>query len=96
MKDTFIRVGLVMDHTLAFYRDILRGVKTFATNRPEWLFTPIATDPHALELVKPLRCHGYIAHIFHRPLADALQKLRRPVINVSGSDGSVVAKLEAV
>jgi len=84
MSDTFVRIGLVMEHSLSFYRQILRGVKTFATNRPEWLFTPIASNRRALELVKPLRCHGYIAHIFHPPLAEALRQLRKPVINVSG------------
>ena len=84
MKDSIVRVGLVMEHSLAFYRQILRGVKTFASDRPAWMFTPIATNRRALELVKPLRCHGYIAHIFHRPLADALRATRRPVVNVSG------------
>lgn len=84
MTDSFVRIGLVMEHSLAFYRQILRGVKTFASHRPDWLLTPIAANPRALELVKPLRCHGYIAHIFHRPLADALRSLKRPVINVSG------------
>lgn len=84
MKESFIRIGLVMEHSLAFYRRILRGIKTFATDRPDWLFTPIAANRQALQMVKPLRCHGYIAHIFHRPLGLALQSLRRPVINVSG------------
>ena len=84
MTESFIRIGLVMEHSLAFYRQILRGIKTFASDRPDWLFTPIAANSNALELVKPLRCHGYIAHIFHRPLAQKLRSLRRPVINVSG------------
>ncbi|MBS0205781.1 MAG: DNA-binding transcriptional regulator [Planctomycetes bacterium] len=79
-----VRIGLVIAHSLAFYRRILHGVRNYATNRPEWLFTPIATDLKSLELVKPLHCDGYIAHIFHRPLGLALKSLRRPVINVSG------------
>jgi len=84
MTATLIRIGLVMEHTLAFYREILRGVNHFATQRPQWVFTPIASNVRALRLVQPLRCHGYIAHIFHPALASALQNLRRPVINVSG------------
>lgn len=83
-NDSLIRVGLVLDHSLAFYRQILRGVKTYASMRPDWLFTPIAPQCRALASVKPLRCDGYIAHIFHRPLGDALRNLRRPVVNVSG------------
>jgi LacI family transcriptional regulator len=84
MAASFVRIGLVLEHSLAFYRQILRGVNHFATQRPNWLFTPIACNARALQLVRPLRCHGYIAHIFHPALADALQALRRPVINVSG------------
>jgi LacI family transcriptional regulator len=84
MAAELIRIGLVMEHSLAFYREILRGVNHFATQRPHWLFTPIASNVRALRLVQPLRCHGYIAHVFHPVLASALQKLRRPVINVSG------------
>jgi LacI family transcriptional regulator len=80
----FVRIGLVLNHSLAFYRAILRGVKTFAIERPEWVFTPIATDLRALELARPLRCSGYIAHVFSRPLASALRVLRRPVVSVSG------------
>lgn len=84
MAESFIRIGLVIEHSLAFHRRILRGIRTFATNRSDWVFTPIAANSHALRLVQPLRCHGYIAHIFHEELAEALRKLRRPVVNVSG------------
>lgn len=84
MAESLIRIGLVMDHSLAFYREILRGITTYASNRPDWLFTPIASSRAALALVGHLECDGYIAHIFHQPLADALAVLRRPVINVSG------------
>jgi LacI family transcriptional regulator len=79
-----IRIGLVMTHSLAFFRDILRGVKSFAMERPEWIFTPISPDKRALELAQPLRCDGYLAHIYSQPLADALLSLGKPVINVSG------------
>lgn len=84
MRDSLVRVGLVMEHSLAFYRQILRGIKAFASDRPDWMFTPIATNPRAVESVKPLRCDGYIAHIFRRSLGDALCATRRPVVNVSG------------
>jgi LacI family transcriptional regulator len=84
MTSPFVRIGLVLEHSLSFYRQILRGVNHFATQRPQWLFTPIACNVRALQLVRPLSCDGYIAHIFHPALGNALQKLRRPVINVSG------------
>jgi len=84
MHPRLIRIGLVMAHSLAFYRAILRGVKTFAIERPEWVLTPIAPERRALELARPLRCSGYIAHVYSEPLASKLRTLRRPVVNVSG------------
>jgi LacI family transcriptional regulator len=84
MTARLVRVGLAIGHSLAFYRDILRGVKTFATERPEWVFTPMAPERAAIDHARPLRCDGYIAHIFSPTLAESLRRTRRPVINVSG------------
>lgn len=84
MPKHVLRIGLVMAHSLDFYRDILRGVKAFAVERPRWVLTPIAPEKRAIELAKPLGCDGYVAHVFTRPLAQALLALRRPVVSVAG------------
>lgn len=84
MPSRVVHIGLVLAHTLAFYRDILRGVKTFAVERPEWVLSPIAPEKRAIEAARRLKCDGYIAHLFSRPTADALLALRKPVVNVSG------------
>lgn len=84
MQKAIVRVGLVMTHSLGFFRDILRGVKAFAVERPDWVFTPIEPDSRAIEVAQSLRCDGYLAHVFTRPLAKALIRLRKPVINVAG------------
>lgn len=79
-----IRIGLVMSHSLGFYRGVLRGVKKFAVQRPDWVLTPLEPHPHAIELARPLKCDGYLAHIFTRPLADMLLSLHKPVVSVAG------------
>src|SRR5262245_57332361 len=84
MPKTVFRIGLVMAHSLTFYRDILRGVKAFAVERPGWVLTPIAPERQAIELARPLRCDGYLAHVFTLPLARALLALRKPVVSVAG------------
>ncbi|MEK6262617.1 MAG: DNA-binding transcriptional regulator [Planctomycetota bacterium] len=84
MPSPAIRIGLVLAHSLAFYRDILRGVKTFALKRPDWVLSPITPEKRAIELAGPLRCDGYIAHLFNRATAETLLALRKPVVNVSG------------
>ena len=79
-----LRIGLVFGYGLGFYRDILHGVKAFAADRPHWVFTPIAPDRRALESPLVKKQDGFIAHIFTEALANALARLRRPVVNVSG------------
>jgi len=84
MKRKLIRVGLVFGYGLAYYRDIVRGVRAFAGSRPEWVFTPIAPDPDAVRSNRPLNLDGIIAHIFTMELAEAIIRLGKPAVNVSG------------
>ena len=84
MNGAPIRVGLVFGYSLSYYREIVRGVRAFAESRPRWAFTPIAPDPDAVESIRPLDLDGLIAHIFTRELAEAILRLRKPAVNVSG------------
>ncbi len=84
MTINLIRIGLVFGYSLSYYRDIVRGVRAFAESRPRWAFTPIAPEPDAIESIRPLDLDGLIAHIFTLDLAEALVRLRKPVVNVSG------------
>lgn len=78
MMTSKIRVGLVLSHSLSCCREILRGIRTFALERPEWLLTPIFPDSRAVQLAASLKCYGYIAHIFEQSLADTLLATKRP------------------
>ena len=84
MSDAPIRIGLVFGYGLSYYRDIVRGVRAFAEARPNWSFTPIATEPDALEGLRPLDLDGLIAHVFTHDLAGAIRRLGKPAVNVSG------------
>lgn len=84
MVTTPIRIGLVFGYSLSYYRDIVRGIRAFAEARPRWAFTPIAPDPVAVEAIRPLDHDGLIAHVFTHELAEALARLRKPIVNVSG------------
>ena len=84
MSDAPIRIGLVFGYGLSYYRDIVRGVRAFAEARPHWSFTPIATEPDALEGLRPLDLDGLIAHVFTPDLAGAIRRLGKPAVNVSG------------
>ena len=86
MNDRLLRIGLVFGYGLSYYREILRGIKSFAKARPRWTFTPISPDPQAVEAVRPLDHDGFIAHVFTPGLGKAArpppkagdQRLRGP------------------
>lgn len=79
-----IRIGLVFGYELGFYRDILHGIKSFAAQRPHWVFTPLTADRRELESPAARSQDGFIAHIFTPVVGEVLRKRRRPVVNVSG------------
>ncbi len=77
-------VGLAIGHDLAFYREILRGIKAFSEGRPRWIFTPIEPEPRAIRTRRVEELDGIIAHIFTEGLGRALERSGKPVVNVSG------------
>ena len=82
--DKLLRIGLVFGFGLAFYRDILHGVKALAAERPRWVLTPIAPDCRALDSPLVETQDGFVAHVFTKALAEGLAALGKPVVNVSG------------
>ena len=84
MIDAPIRIGLVFGYGLSYYRDIVRGIRAFAEARPLWSFTPIAPEPDALEVLHLLGLDGLIAHVFTHDLGEAILRLGKPSVNVSG------------
>jgi LacI family transcriptional regulator len=84
MPQKLVRIGLVFGYGLAFYREILSGIKAFAAERPHWILTPIAPDLRSLQSPLVGQQDGFIGHIFTRSLGAALASLKRPVVNVSG------------
>lgn len=84
MVAELVRVGLVFGYGLAYYRQILRGIKAYAESQPSWVFTPIAPEAATVGAIRRLALDGLIAHVFTHELARALAHLRKPVVNVSG------------
>lgn len=78
------RIGLVFGYGLAYYRDILRGIKHFAEQRSDWIFTPLSPDSQSVQSLRSVKFDGLIAHVYSVELAEALIALRKPVVNVSG------------
>lgn len=79
------RIGLVFRHSMAFSRDVVRGIRAFSVERPAWMLVPIEPDVCAIRRARARGCCGFIAHDFSRAVADALIALDKPVVGVAQS-----------
>jgi hypothetical protein len=79
-----IRIGLVLDYSVGYCRAVLRGIKSFAEARPNWLLTLVPAEPIALDRLRALRPAGLIAYkAASHPRWEAMMETR-----VRGEDGS--------
>ena len=78
-----ICIGLVLQHSYAYYRDVLRGIRRYVEAKPQWLLTSIAPKQRSLRTLGPLRPAGLIAAVTTRELVRTLPSWRRPVVNIA-------------
>ena len=78
------RIALACTFSLGYCRRVLRGIKQYAEQKPDWILLPIDLEPAAVQ--KALRFHpaGFIAHVLNPPLAELLSRLSVPVVNICG------------
>jgi len=106
LSDEKINVGLMFQHTLAYYRRALRGVWRYASSRPGWQLTPISPQRGVRDLDDRLRPDGLIVTLNTRYLDRELRSWSRPAVNVSavisdqrfprvGADNELIGRLAA-
>jgi LacI family transcriptional regulator len=86
------RIGLVFNATLGCCRDMLRGIRRYAENKPDWLFAPVAPTASGLGVLRRLQPDGLIAQIFNPSLAKNLTAFRRPIVNAASYHVSPVLR----
>lgn len=79
------RIALLMGQDIGYTRDVLRGIQAYGQNRPGWIFRDGPPDLRILPPLREWKPHGVIAHLFDQKLADALVKLRTPLVNVTST-----------
>ncbi|HEX3600552.1 MAG TPA: XylR family transcriptional regulator, partial [Lacipirellulaceae bacterium] len=79
------RIALLMGQDIGYTRDVLRGVQAYGLNRPGWIFRDGPLDPRILTTLREWKPHGIVAHLFDRKVANALQKLRVPIVNTTNT-----------
>lgn len=81
--ERLVRIGLLVNHCHAFYRNILQGIRDYADLHPEWLFMPLREESGKLRWYGSEPPSGIIASIHTPALAKALRSWQSPLVNVS-------------
>jgi LacI family transcriptional regulator len=99
------RVALLMALDVSFCRDVIRGIRRYATGRRNWVFQNGPPEPSFVRAFRRWRPHGIIAQLltpkltrdmltFRRPLVDtacAIPNLKVPVVDVDHKAVGILA-----
>jgi LacI family transcriptional regulator len=77
------RIAVVINQGLAYCRGIIRGIKRFADERPDWVVLPVDADPRAVQCLRRLQVDGMVAHVATRSLWHALSPWEGRLVNVA-------------
>lgn len=78
-------IGLIFRHSLTVYRDNMRGIRDYSLERPHWVLVPVLPEAKVLDTPRARRCDGLICHLFNEAVGQAVARLRKPVVNISGT-----------
>jgi LacI family transcriptional regulator len=77
------RVAILMGQDLSFCRNVIRGIRRYAMQKPHWVFR---NGPPELEIVPYLRewkPHGVIANLFREEVATEVMRMRKPLVDTA-------------
>lgn len=77
-----MRIGLAINHSYAFFRNVLRGIGHFAESKPRWLFVSVLPEKLSVSVLRR-KIDGLLVSIETLEMAQALESWRCPVVNVS-------------
>ena len=74
------RIALLMGQDIGYCRGVLRGIHTYAIQKPNWVFHDAPPEMAVLGPLRQWQPHGIIAHLYDRPVAQRVAALRRPAL----------------
>ncbi|MGC9453422.1 MAG: substrate-binding domain-containing protein [Phycisphaerae bacterium] len=83
MSDTK-KIALIMAMSFAYGRSVLRGICAYAKQGRPWAFNSALPGSNAGRLLAEWEPAGVIGHLSVRSDANAVERLNRPAVNVSG------------
>jgi LacI family transcriptional regulator len=72
-----------MRQDAGFHRQVLMGIRAYATHRKQWLFHNAAPTAATLRPLKEWNPHGIIAHLDDATFAAELMKLGKPLVDTA-------------
>jgi LacI family transcriptional regulator len=79
------RIALLLDMSLGYCRDVIRGIEKFSRQQPTWVFHDAPSTPSVIEPLRKWQPDAVIAHLFDPRLADQLARFDVPVINTTST-----------
>ena len=79
------RIALFMGQDVGFCRDVIRGIRAYAIDKPEWVFQNGPPESSVVQAFRQWKPHGIIAQLLTAELAGEVLKLRKPVVDTSCS-----------
>ncbi|MEN6495936.1 MAG: DNA-binding transcriptional regulator [Thermoguttaceae bacterium] len=78
------RIALLLDRSLSFVRDVLRGIRAYgASRRPPWIIRDGPPRLNVITRVQEWRPHGIIAGLVVPRVAHALMRTRKPLVDTA-------------
>lgn len=78
-----ICIGLVFTHSYAYHRRVMRGIRHYVEERPQWLLTSLVPERQSLRVPGRFRPDGLITAMDTKQMVRSLSAWRRPVVDVS-------------
>ncbi len=82
-RDLVRRVALVVGQDVTFCRNVIRGVRAYAIDKPHWLFRNGPPDTATVRACRQWQPDGIIAHLGAWPLAKQILRLGKPVVDIA-------------
>jgi len=77
------RIALLLDRGLSFVRGVIRGVRVYAADRPNWVLRDGPPRLHLVSHVRDWKPHGIIAGLVLKRVAQELARMRTPLIDTA-------------
>ncbi|MBN2023665.1 MAG: XylR family transcriptional regulator [Pirellulales bacterium] len=77
------RIALLMGQDAGFHRQVLLGIRAYASNRRDWQFHNAPLDSSTLRPLREWNPHGIIAHLAERRTARSVLRLGKPVVDTA-------------